>query len=68
MEGQRGSIIGPTTECQAIGLTCRWLDEGIQAAMCWSPAVRASGDGERQLHHPANWNYRPVPDVDAVAG
>ena len=27
--------------------------------MCWSPAVRASGKGERRLLHPANWKYRP---------
>ena len=28
--------------------------------MCWSPAVRASGEGERQLPHSANWKYRPT--------
>ena len=31
--------------------------------MCWSPAVRASGDGERRLLHPANWKYRPTADL-----
>ena len=35
--------------------------------MCWSPAFRASGDGERRLLRPANWNYRPVADLDAFA-
>ena len=39
----------------------RWRS---QAAMCWSPAVRASGEGERRLLRPANWNYRPVVAVE----
>ena len=34
-----------------------------QATMCWSPAVRASGDAERRLLHPANWCYRPRPGI-----
>lgn len=34
-----------------------------QATMCRSPAVRASGDGERRLLRPANWNYRPRPGI-----
>ena len=31
--------------------------------MCRSPAVRAPGDGERRLLHPANWKYRPRPGI-----
>ncbi len=31
--------------------------------MCRSPAVRASGEGERRLLHPANWKYRPRPGI-----
>ena len=31
--------------------------------MCRSPAVQASGDGERRLLRPANWNYRPEADI-----
>ena len=34
-----------------------------QATMCRSPAVRAPGDGERRLLHPANWKYRPRPGI-----
>ena len=34
--------------------------------MCWSPAVRASGDGERRLLHPANWKYRPRAAVELL--
>lgn len=28
--------------------------------MCWSPAVRAPGDGERRFLHPTNWSDRPI--------
>ena len=48
--------------CHLVGLSCRWLCGAVRHQCAGPPAVRASGDGERQLLHPANWNYRPRPD------
>ena len=52
-------------EWLVLGQCCRWPDGRSQTAMCQSPAVQPSGDGERRLLHPSNWNYRPVAVIGA---
>ena len=62
---QLGCALG---RCQVLGLSCRCLDGGIRAAMYWSPAVRASCVGERQLLRTADWSYRPGAACRAAGG